>query len=149
MASEPLEIRQPADPSLILLALRFRLHLSQAELSGLTSFDKTVIAKAERGKEMRLSVLNRLVESLGGRLDLVLRLPLPRCEYIDWFGEQRLETSRSRRRGYRASFATEWTQSLRKSQRWQKLVSGLKTAASIPDAAACTSAAKVSAPEGS
>lgn len=132
----------------LLREIRKDLRLSQLELAVLTGVDRASIAKGEAGQEMRVSTLKRLVEALGGDFSLTAVLPSSDLDELI-LDARRGSGRRGLGRGYRASFATEWTQSLRKSQRWQKLVSGANAAASMPDAAACTSAAKVSAPDAS
>lgn len=152
MNEEPLaEVDAPTGSDL-LRGFRAALGLSQAEFASLAGIDRTALGKAELGKEPRASGLARVAEVFGGELRLTIRLRRPPDELRRLFGEERLRAlSEDPRlgRGYRASLAIEWTQSLRKSQRWQKLVFGENTAASMPDAAPRMSAAKVSSPASS
>ncbi len=136
----------------LLRVFRAALGLSQAEVALLAGIDKTALGKAELGKELRTSGLARLFAEFGGELSLKVRLSRPPEALKRLFGEERSRVSAENPRlgrGYHTSFAIEWTQSLRKSQRWQKLVSGENAAASMPDAAPRMSAAMVSSPESS
>lgn len=140
------------DAGVLLRDLRTTLGLSQLEIAILTCWDKAALGKAESGKELRLANLGRVLAAMGGSLEIRVRLPRSPETLRAELGKERLAASNEilrAGRGYRASFATEWTQSLRKSQRWQKLVFGSNTPASMPEAAARTSASRAASPDGS
>ncbi len=144
--------KEVANAASLIREFRTALGLSQLEFATLAGVDPSALGKSEAGKELRLSGLERILSAFGGELSLKVRLP-ERPERMNTILWEERDAARGRcprsGRGYRASFATEWTQSLRKSQRWQKLVSAPNTAASMPEAAARMSAAKVSSPDGS
>lgn len=66
-------LRHP--PRVTLSALRTRLGVTQEEVSQRLGLAQSNVSRLERRDDMRVGTLRRLVEALGGELELVVRLP--------------------------------------------------------------------------
>lgn len=62
-------------PGEFLRGLRNQLRLTQAEMEDKAGVDRSLIAKIEAERDVRVGTLSRIVEALGGRLVLTVRSP--------------------------------------------------------------------------
>ena len=60
---------------LTLRALRRELGLTQKDLADMLDVDQPAVSKLERCQDYRVGTLARLVAALGGRLELIARIP--------------------------------------------------------------------------
>ena len=67
----------PGTPGYFLRGFRDRLRLTQQEMAAKAGVDRSLIARIEAGRDVRVETLTRIVEALGGKLILGVRSPRP------------------------------------------------------------------------
>jgi transcriptional regulator with XRE-family HTH domain len=65
----------PGTPGRFLRGFRDQLRLTQEEMASKAGVDRSLIAKIEAERDVRIGTLSRIVEALGGRLVLTVRTP--------------------------------------------------------------------------
>jgi transcriptional regulator with XRE-family HTH domain len=61
--------------SMLLSELRMAAGKTQSDLASAVGVQQSVLSKMERQTDMQISTLRKIVEGLGGRLEIVARLP--------------------------------------------------------------------------
>ena len=61
---------------------------AQADIAATLKIKQPSVSKIEKQTDMYLSTLRRYVEAIGGKLDLVVRLPSRRAIHLNQLGEE-------------------------------------------------------------
>lgn len=74
-------------PECTLMELRRSCHRSQTDMAELLGIGQVAVSRLERRQDARVSTLEAYVGALGGRLELIVRLP-KRAVRLVWLDEE-------------------------------------------------------------
>jgi DNA-binding XRE family transcriptional regulator len=104
---------QHTDPKELLLnELRDRLGMSQEELAKALDVRQPTLSKMERRRDLLISSLRKIVEGLGGKLEIAARFPKALVQLVQFTGPERGKSRsaskpRSPRRAIRRKLKSE------------------------------------------